>query len=77
MKPITKPKAAAPKPAPASAPTAKHFDLGKILGLALLGLSAYHTQDEAGGPKIFLDPANSSQLIAGVISVLGKHAEGR
>ncbi len=52
------------------APT-NHFDLGKILGLALLGLQAYSAQDQPGaGPKIFLDPNVTAQLMAGVLSIL-------
>ncbi len=54
----------------------KHFDIGKLLGFVLLGLQAYDAQDQPGsGPKIFLQPAVASQLIGGVLQVLGQHAD--
>lgn len=52
-----------------------HFDIGKLFGLALLGLQAYHAQDQPGaGPSIFLDPANAAQLMSGVLSILQQNA---
>ncbi len=49
----------------------KHFDLGKLFGLALLGLQAYHAQDQPGaGPSIFLDPNVAAQFMGGVLQVL-------
>jgi len=54
----------------------KHFDLGKLLGFVLLGLQAYSEQDQPGaGPKIFLNPAVTSQLIGGVIHVLSQQVD--
>ena len=54
----------------------KHFSIGQLFGFALLGLQAYHAQDQPGaGPKIFLDPNEAGQLMGGVLSILAQHAE--
>lgn len=47
-----------------------HFNLGQIIGLALIGLQAYKQQDQApGGPAVLLDPLTTAQYVQGILSL--------
>jgi hypothetical protein len=69
--PVLIPAAAAP--APITPAQHHHFlSLGQIIGLALLGLTAYHAQDIApGGPATLLNPAVAEPYLAGILSLFG------
>lgn len=57
-------------PAAAEPKNSHHFNLGQAVGLALLGLAAYHQQDAApGGPKTLLEPETTAEYLKGVLSL--------
>jgi hypothetical protein len=72
MKPVvlmTQEQAAAPPPV---TPAQHHhfLNLGQIMGLALLGLAAYHQQDVApDGPATLLNPNVATPYIQGILSL--------
>lgn len=55
----------------APSPTKTQLTLGRILGLALLGLAAFDAQNTAGsgGPSMFENPSNIASILGEVASI--------
>ena len=69
---MTTNKAAPQKPAAVPATAQHHFDIGKILGLLVLGSQAYAAQDASpDGPKSLLTPQAIAGIAQGLNAVLG------